>query len=139
MRESAWYRRPVVVAPVVLALAACGWALWGRDGTPSLSDAGARGIATAFLSDVRAGKVDDAWGTTSADFKSMYGRDRFRGYARSKPLLKAPAECESCEFRTEGELRIAECTFRPSSGKGVVKVVLHPHQGQWKVGRLVVE
>jgi hypothetical protein len=99
----------------------------------------AQGIAAGFLAELRAGKVDHAWADTSADFKSMYGRERFRAYVRSKPVLKTPAEFIGCVFKVEGDLQTAECTFRPSGGKGTIKVVLNPDQGRWKVGRLAVE
>jgi len=133
------YRRPLVMAAAVLVLAGVVWLLFLRDGTPALSPDEARQKATAFLDDVRAGRADDAWAGTSADFKSMYGRERFRQFVKSKPVLKGPAEFQACEFKTNGDLRVAECTFRPAHGRGSITVVLNVDQGVWKVGRLDVE
>jgi hypothetical protein len=133
------YRRPLVVVPVVAVVCGVIWFAFVRDRTPAITPDGAKEQAAAFLGEVRAGRVDDAWAGTSADFKSMYGRDRFRQFVKSKPVLKAPAEFEACEFKTDGDLRTAECAFRPAGGKGSIKVVLNVDQGAWKVGRLSVE
>ncbi len=133
------YLRPLVVAAVVAVLAGVVWLLFLRDPSPPLTPDEARQKATRFLDDLRAGRADDAWAGTSADFKSMYGRERFRQFVRSKPVLKVPAEFQACEFKTNGDLRVAECTFRPTHGKGSITVVLNVDQGVWKVGRLDVE
>ena len=142
--KTLWYRRPVVAGPVAVAVAvvlaaAAAWFLFVRDPTPAISDDGAQQIAAGFLADIRAGKADDAWANTSTDFKSMSGREVFRRYAKSKPVMKEPAEFVGCTFKTEGQLRLAECTFRPAGGKGTITVVLHPEGGSWKVGKLTAE
>jgi hypothetical protein len=139
MESKPMYRRTLFVVPVVALLCAGVWLAFFRDSTPTLTTDGAKEKAAAFLDEVRAGRVDDAWAATSADFKSMYGRDRFRQYVKSKPILKTPAEFDTCEFKTDSELRTAECLFRPAGGKGAIKVVLNVDQGAWKVGRLSVE
>lgn len=139
MEDIPFYRRPVVIVPVLLTLVGVGvWFVFFRDRVPNLSSEGAKDMAERFLTEVRTGRVDAAWETTSSDFKSMYGRDRFRGYVRSKPMLKSTAEFEKCEFKSEGPLRLAECTFR-LGGKSTITIVLHPDQGNWKVGRFNVE
>jgi hypothetical protein len=131
--------RPLVVVAILGVLAGVFWFAYLRDRTPAITPDEAKEKAATFLDEIRAGRVDNAWAGTSADFKSMYGRERFRQYVKSKPVLKRPAEFEACEFKTEGDLRTAECTFRSSSGKGSIKVVLNVDEGVWKVGRLSVE
>jgi hypothetical protein len=138
MDDTPVYRRLIVIAPLVAVIGAGVWLTFLRDRSPPLSPAGAQEKAEAFLEAVRAGRADDAWAGTAADFKSMYGRDRFRQYVRSKPVLKTPATFEGCEFKTNGSLRMAECTFRPAGGKGTITVVLSIDQDSWKVGRLSV-
>lgn len=139
MDDTPVYRRLIVIALVMAVIGAGVWFALLRDGAPTLTPDGAQEKAEAFLEAVRGGRADDAWAGTAADFKSMYGRDRFRQYVRSKPVLKTPATFEACDFKTNGSLRMAECTFRPAAGKGAITVVLSIDQDSWKVGRLSVE
>lgn len=140
MANSILQRRSVVVVVAVLvAVSVSGLFLFARYRIPGLSEEEARAMAAGFLAEIRAGRVDAAWSATAPDFKSMYGRDRFRTYVKSKPVLKTSTEFERCDFKVDGDLRLAECTFRPVGGKGIIKVVLSPDQRVWKVGRLAVE
>jgi hypothetical protein len=123
----------VIVAGVVL-----GWFVLRRS-PPALTPAAAQALATEFLDAVRTGRVDEAWAGTSTDFKSMYGRDRFRQFVRSKPVLASPLECVRCEQKLNSSLPLVECVFRPSRGREQVVVVLQFDQTQWKIGRLSVE
>jgi hypothetical protein len=138
--ETPLYRRPIVLVPAgVIVAVLVVWLLFIRGGPPSLSSAQAQEMAAGFLAQVRSGKADDAWKETSSDFKSMWGQARFRTFVKSKPVLAAQVEFEACEFKTEGNLKVAECRFRPSTGKGPITVTLQPDQGRWRVGRLAVE
>lgn len=139
MDDTPVYRRLIVIAPLVAVIGAGVWFTFLRDRSPTLTSEGAHGKAEAFLEGVRGGQVDDAWAGTAADFKSMCGRDRFRQYVSSKPVLKTPVTFEACEFKTNGSLRLAECTFQPAGGKEAITVVLSIDQDSWKVGRLSVE
>jgi hypothetical protein len=49
-------------------------------------------IAEVFLAEVRSGKAGDAWANTTAEFKSIQGKDTFLSFVKSKPALKAEAE-----------------------------------------------
>jgi hypothetical protein len=140
MDDLPFYQRPSVlisVGVITIGLACGVFFFWNR--TPPLSSDQAQAIATEFLSQIRSGKVDQAWKETSADFKSMWGQMRFRTMIRSKPILLAPSEFEKCDFSTEGNLHVAHCRFRSSTSKGMIVVTLHPSQSRWQVGRLAVE
>jgi|YNPMSStandDraft_1061717.scaffolds.fasta_scaffold20274_3 hypothetical protein len=115
------------------------WYLFIHDPTPTITPGEAQEKAAAFLDQIRTGRVDEAWTETSTDFKSMYGRERFRQFVRNQPVLRMAVEFESCEFSRQAQLRVVECTFRPVGGKGTIKVILNVDQGTWKVGRLHVE
>jgi len=115
------------------------WYLFIHDPTPTIMPDEAREKAATFLELIRTGRVDEAWAATSTDFKSMFGRERFRQFVRNQPVLRMAVEFESCEFPRQAQLRVVECTFRPVGGKGTIKVVLNVDQGTWKVGRLNVE
>jgi hypothetical protein len=139
MDDTPVYRRLIVITPLEAVVGAGIWFTFLRDRSPPLTPDGAQEKAEAFLEAVRVGRADDAWDETAADFKSMYGLDRFRQYVRSNPVLKSPATFDTCEFKTNGSLRMAECTFRPAGGKEAITVVLSIDHDSWKVGRLSVE
>lgn len=135
-------RRPVVIGAAVAAaaiLAIGGWMLAAGGRPPALADDEAKAMAAAFLDLVRAGKSDDAWAATAADFKSFQGRDDFRKLVRSKPAFKAAMACQGCEVRRDKTPAVAECAFKPAAGGPGVKVILAPEGGQWKVGGVVAE
>ncbi|MCI0456744.1 MAG: DUF4019 domain-containing protein [Gemmataceae bacterium] len=129
----------VAGAAVVLGMAGLGWFVLVRNRPPGLTAEEGRDIAMAFLATIRTGRVDDAWSRTSAEFKSAMGRDRFRALVRSKPVLKSAANFQACDIKSTNVPPVAECTFRTASGGVVIRVVLSPEQGKWKVGRLAVE
>lgn len=123
---------------VLVVLGVVGWWAFGRGGVPPLADDAARQIADGFLTDVRGGKVDAAWAGTSAEFKSLMGRDAFRTFVKSKKALKAAAEFERSERVERDGLHLVECYYR-SQGSGTVKVILAPEAGTWKVERLIAD
>jgi hypothetical protein len=125
----------------VILLLAAGVGAWFAlsGGPPRLEDDAARKIAEAFLDEVRAGKPDAAWAATTAEFKSIQGKDTFRAFVKAKPALKGPAAFDGCQKTQANGLTLAVCTFKPAKGPGAVKVTLAPEQGQWKVERLAVE
>lgn len=122
----------------LVLLGVIGWWAFGRGGVPPLADDAARTIADAFLADVRGGKADAAWAGTSAEFKSLMGRDAFRAFVKSKKALKAPAEFERSERVERDGLHLVECHYRTQGG-GAVKVILAPEAGAWKVERLIAD
>lgn len=140
MEATPFYRRPVcLLSAFVIIGAITVWILFFRSSTPRISSSQAQEVASEFLSQIRAGHTDDAWKSTSSDFKSMWGQSRFRAFVKSKPMVTSPVEFATCEFKKEGNLQIAECRFRATSGKGTILVTLHPNEGRWRVGRLAVE
>jgi hypothetical protein len=139
MEENPLYRRPIIIVPVLLLLCGAVWFFFVRDRTPRLKADGAKQQATTFLEQIRSGQIDEAWAATSADFKSMYGRDRFHQYVKAHPVLKVEMEFVNCQFVTEGELRLAKCQFKPLGATGQIEVVLHPETDRWRIGRLSID
>lgn len=130
--------RLAALGGLILVLGVAGWWVFGRGGPPPLADDAARQIAESFLADVRAGRADAAWAGTSAEFKSLMGRDAFRAFVKSMKALKAPAEFERGERVERDGLHLAECHFRPQGG-GAIRVILAPEAGAWKVERLIAD
>jgi len=116
----------------ILALAGCGR-------TPPADDAGK--AADAFLETVRTGKVDAAWESTTAEFKSSEGRESFRRVVTKEAVLKKPLKRSSQEPVTIGQLERLELMYQPedTSLKSSVKLLLAADGGEWKVDSLSVE
>lgn len=123
-----------IAAGATAAVLLGGWFVLYSGRPPSLPQEKAQEIATAFLTDVREGRVDEAWAGTSAEFKSAYGRDRFRDLVRSKRRFRVVVVCESCNIDREHKPPIAECLFRTEASDSKIKVILSPENGEWKVG-----
>ncbi|WZO97533.1 hypothetical protein EP7_004570 [Isosphaeraceae bacterium EP7] len=98
-----------------------------------------RAAADAFLAEIRTGKVDAAWTSTTAEFKSMLGQEGLRQFVRSNPALREPATFVSVVPVTKNTLAMTECTYKPAKRTVSVKVLLAPETSSWKVERLIVE
>jgi hypothetical protein len=127
-----------IVLPLVLVVACLGVFLLRGSAAPP--DEG-RGIAEAFLAQIRDGDADSAWEGTTAEFKSFMGRDRFRRFVETHPALMDAAEFTGFQMTSPQGLPLAECTFRSQSGSesATIKVLLAREEGEWKVERVSVE
>ncbi len=106
------------VLAVVALLAGVAFALGWFRSAPKLSGDG-RDVAEPFLAAVRAGKVDVAWESTTADFKSYRGREAFRQFVRQRPALKQPSEFSGFTPATDGDSPSwNECTFQTKAVSG---------------------
>jgi hypothetical protein len=113
----------------------------GKTGTAPPQEDG-RGVAEPFLEGIRDNRIDAAWESTTAEFKSDMGRETFRAYARKHPVLKEPLEFTGYEpDKTNGVTRGACDYSTPAGSKVQAKVrVLVAREGElWKVERLIVE
>src|SRR3954447_18738370 len=124
------------IALVVLALAFIGGP--GCSRTAPEADAG-REIASAFLDEIRQGRVDAAWAGTTAEFKSMLGLEGLRAFVRKNRALREPAEFVTFAPVERNGLSLAEYSFRTAKAKKPVKVILALEDGAWKVERLSLE
>jgi len=128
----------MLVGAVALLATLMVWGLMRFAGPDTPPDNGQE-IAASFLAEIRAGRVDSAWEGTTAELKSFMGKERFRRFVRAQPALKQPAEPVGSAMISVQGLSRAQCTFRPQSGKGTLKVLLASEDGQWKVERLDIE
>lgn len=109
-------------------------------GKAALPDDQGRSIAEAFLAEIRTGKVEGAWQGTTAEFKSLMGRESFMNYVRKQPSLKAETKFQSARPLENGNMKLVECTFGADKPKAaVVKVILAAGPEKWQVERLSVE
>ena len=122
------------VGAVILVIA---WVLFGSPGSTKLPDK-PETIAEEFLSQIRRGKPDDAWASTTAEFKSFMGRDRLRDFVKANKILRQPLKFDSRQTIKQESLILEELIFVPESGKPKVRVLLAEEKSDWRVERLYV-
>ena len=104
--------------------------------------AGGRDIAENFLNEIRTDKADDAWQSTTAEFKSDLGRENFIRFVLSRPSLMSPVDYVDSQPVKLDHVPRTECTFQttsPDLPKAKVKVLVAQERGEWRVERLLVE
>lgn len=112
----------------------------GCGGQASLPDDNGKAIAETFLTNVRSGKVEEAWNETSTEFKSLMGRDTFRLYVKRQPVFKSEPVFDSAKPVENENMQMVECVFTVNKPKQAhIKVVLVPSDDSWLVERLSVE
>lgn len=119
---------------VLMLMPGCG------GGKVSLPDDQGRSIAEGFLAAIRAGKTDEAWQGTTAEFKSLMGRESFLNYVKKQPSLKSEATFQAAKPMENGKMKLVECIFGAEKPKpAVIKVILAAGMEKWQVERLSVE
>ncbi|HEX6987797.1 MAG TPA: hypothetical protein VF170_20620 [Planctomycetaceae bacterium] len=134
---------PIAVAALLVAAAGIATWLWTRSPDRPTADEG-RAVADAFLASIRDGDPDDAWQSTTAEFKSAEGRESFRRYVAKNPALKGPLEFVAVETVAVGDQPRDEFVYRPAGGAAaplgkMVRVLVGNEFGEWKVDRVTVE
>jgi hypothetical protein len=124
---------------IACALICCGaWSVSGCGSSANPDEAHL--AADAFLTQIRAGDVDQAWEATSSEFKSYMGRDRLRHFVRTASALKEPATLQRCQpAELDTGLVLVECVYVPEKSDKTIRVLLDDHGGVWTVERLYVE
>ena len=132
-----------LVIPTLAAGLACGKT------SPAQIDGG-RGVASAFLDELRAGRIDPAWQTTTVEFRSLMGSDSLRDYVRTHPALKGTAEFQESQPRADSAGRLIDYKFQATPpktstrsktplGPATVRVMLNFGTNPPQVERLSVE
>jgi len=118
-----------------------GMAAWSGCSPANPEPDASRATAAKFLDEIRAGKVSNAWESTTTEFKSLLGREGLEGYVRAHPALKEKEPADFLSFNTaeRGGSPLGECAFRSASRKSAIKVLLARENGAWKVERLTVD
>jgi hypothetical protein len=97
--------------------------------------------ATQFLDQLRHGRVDEAWTSTTAEFKSAEGREAFRRSIRNEKVLKTALKQSSSETVNVNELERLKLTYRPADGSSskTVEILLAVDDAAWKVESFLVK
>ncbi|MBA3312744.1 MAG: hypothetical protein H0T47_05550 [Planctomycetaceae bacterium] len=132
----------IALIPLLLIVAGIGvWLLISRPPAQPGVDEG-RVVADAFLASIRDGRPDDAWQSTTAEFKSAEGREVFRKRVAKMPVLKSPLEFVSMQTVEVGDQSRGEFLYRSSQGETAgktVRLLVGNEYGAWKVDRLTTE
>jgi hypothetical protein len=134
--------RTVLIVAGALAVAAVAGFLILRTGSePAPHEDEGRPIADLFLSQIRDGQLDEAWESTTADYRSDQGRDAFRTFVAARAGLKQPAEFIRFEEISVNDLTRWKYTYRLQtplpSGSSEVGVLIANENGVWKVEQFV--
>ena len=130
----------IVLAAILLVGAATGLWLWTRVPSRPTVDAG-KAVGDAFLAAVREGKADEAWQSTTAEFKSAEGKENFRRRVKATPSFKLPLVFVSTQTVAVGDQPREEYLYQaPREGKmATVRVLIGQENGEWKVDRVTAD
>ena len=90
-----------------------------------------------FLAHVRDGHAGEAWDDSTAEFKSIEGRESFTRTAAKSPVLKQELTFISAQDVQVNDVPRAEYIYQSPDGK-TVRVLIGYEGGAWKVDRLTM-
>ncbi len=113
------------------------WSFWAPGTQPSV-DVGMQ-VAEEFLLNVREGHADQAWQSTTAEFKSALGREKFLRYVKERPYLKRPLNFVSLqEVKVKDQPR-SEFVYRTADSKATVRLLVGAESGGWHIDRMAAD
>jgi hypothetical protein len=122
----------VLVAVLVVGTGMVAW-FWIRPSTQPGADAG-QAIAEAFLTDLHNGRAEQAWQSTTAEFKSAQGKESFIRSVKGTAATKEPFTFVSMQTVMIADQPRSEFVFRSESGKSA-RIVVGRDTGDWRVDR----
>jgi hypothetical protein len=127
----------VVLLVVFVVLAIVVFFTWRSAPTqPDLEEG--RAVAESFLELVRKGQPQQAWESTTSEFKSAQGRESFVQYVKKHPALAAPLNFVSVQTVTLQNSPRAEYLYRSADGKNV-RLLAGNERGTWRVDRVMAD
>ncbi|MGD9647205.1 MAG: hypothetical protein AB7U73_15950 [Pirellulales bacterium] len=113
------------------------WMFWSPATQPSV-DVGKQ-VAEEFLQNVRDGRSDQAWQSTTAEFKSALGREKFLQYVKERPYFKKPLSFVSTQTVKLHDQSRSEIVYRTADSKATIRLLVGAESGGWHVDRMVVD
>jgi len=95
-----------------------------------------RAVAEAFLSRLREGSPKEVWESTTAEFKSAEGGEKFVARVKANRWLLEPMEFSSSQQVKVNDVERLEFVFTAAKSGKPVRLLLGREQGQWRVDRL---
>jgi hypothetical protein len=138
MAETARTRQGLLALGVLIVLVGGYFAVkhWRQPPTQPPLDEG-QAAAEAFLQTART-DPGKAWDATTAEFKSIEGRESFIRKAKAAPMLKEALKFNSTQTIEVQKHPRTELLYQsPTTGKSM-RVLIGYEGGQWKVDRLTL-
>ena len=101
-------------------------------------DSNEKTISDSFLKLVTAGKTEDAWNSTSAEFKSYMGKAQFQSIVAANPFLKKEVTFEKAE-KDEKTKVLTYCSYKESKSKKTFIVIVGPDPDALRVQGMKIE
>lgn len=112
----------------------------GCGGPAAPPEAAGKAAAEPFLTAIREDRLDAAWDSTTAEFKSDMGRETFHRFANSHPVLKEPLTFVSYQADTTNGIERGACDYQSvAAGSAKIRILVAQENKAWKVERLIVE
>ncbi len=131
-RRGGFARLTALIATLAAVFGIALW-FWSRPPARPNVDQG-REVAEAFLGKLREGQPDQAWETTTAEFKSAQGKESFVRKVKPLKFLKEPLNFVSLQAVAIGPEQRSEYLFQSAKGE-TIRIVLGREAGAWKVDR----
>ena len=101
-------------------------------------DSNEKTISDSFLKLVAAGKTEEAWNGTSAEFKSYMGKAQFQSIVAANPFLKKEVTFEKAE-KDEKTKVLTYCSYKESKSKKTFIVIVGPDSDTLRVQGMKIE
>jgi hypothetical protein len=138
MVRTGFARIAVLVAVLVVLAIIVVW-MW-RGAPPSQPEiAEGRAVAEQFLALVRSGQPQQAWESTTAEFKSAEGRESFGRFVKKHAFLLKPLSFVSMQTVTLEDNPRSEFLYSSADGKGTVRLLVGNEGSVWRVDRITVD
>ncbi len=123
--------RTVLFLLLITNLIACG-------NKTTEGDSSEKTISDSFLKLVTAGKTEDAWNSTSVEFKSYMGKAQFQANVKANPFLKKEVTFEK-EEKDEKTKALTYCSYKESKSKKTFIVIVGPDPDALRVQGMKIE
>jgi len=101
-------------------------------------DSNEKTISDSFLKLVSSGKTEEAWNSTSAEFKSYMGKAQFQSTVSANPFLKKEITFEK-EEKDEKTKALTYCSYKESKSKKTFIVIIGPDPDALRVQGMKIE
>lgn len=101
-------------------------------------EANAQEISNAFLKLVSEGKLDEAWNSSSTEFKSYMGKEQFRAFVFANPFLKQRPEFEKA-IKDAKSGTLLNCYYHGAKSNKIAIVLVGADIDAWRVQAIKIE
>jgi len=116
---------------VITNLSACG-------NNTTKGESNEKTISDSFLKLIAGGKTEEAWDSTSAEFKSYMGKAQFQSTVGANPFLKKEVTFGKAE-KDEKTKVLTYCSYKESKSNKTVVVIVGPDPDALRVQGMKIE